>query len=59
MEILILKEVKEYRKETLIAMLYKYQDLACNIDYIVNSVESDIIHRNISLIESVLIYKEY
>lgn len=59
MKILTLKEVKQHKKETLKDMLYKYQNLACNIDYIVNSLESDIIHKNISLIESVLIYKEY
>ena len=56
---LTLKEVKSYRKETLVAMLYQNQDLACNIDYIKNPVESDIIQSNINLLESVLIYKEY
>lgn len=34
-------------------------DEACNIDYTINQIECDIIHRNISLIESVLIHKEY
>ena len=28
------EEVKLYRRETLVAMLYKYEDMACNIDYI-------------------------
>ena len=56
---LTLKEVKQLRKESLIATLYQQQDWACNIDYIINPIESDIIHSNISLIESVLIFKEY
>jgi hypothetical protein len=56
---LTLKEVKSYRKETLVAMLYQNQDLACNIDYIKNPIESDIVQSNINLIESVLIFKEY
>ena len=34
-------------------------DEACNIDYILSPISSDIIHRNISLIESILIHKEY
>ena len=56
---LTLKEVKQLRKESLVAELYKFQDWACNIDYIKNPIESDIIHSNITLIESVLIYKEH
>jgi hypothetical protein len=40
-------------------MLYQNQDLACNIDYIKNPIESDIVQSNINLIESVLIHKEY
>ena len=56
---LTLKEVKQLRRESLIAELYKFQDWACNIDYIKNPIESDIIQSNINLIESVLIYKEY
>ena len=56
---LTLKEVKQLREESLVAELYKFQDWACNIDYIKNPIESDIIQSNINLIESVLIYKEY
>ena len=56
---LTLKEVKQLRKESLIAELYKFQDWACNIDYIKNPIESDIIQSSINLIESVLIYKEH
>ena len=56
---LTLKEVKQLKKESLITELYKFQDWACNIDYIKNPIESDIIQSNINLIESVLIYKEH
>ena len=56
---LTLKEVKQLRKESLIAELYKFQDWACNIGYIKSPIESDIIQSNINLIESVLIYKEH
>lgn len=56
---LTLEEVKQLRRESLIAELYKFQDWAYNIDYIKNPIESDIIQSNINLIESVLIYKEY
>lgn len=53
------KEVSMYRKETLVAMLYNFQDLACNIDYVKQPLESDIVHSNITLIESRLIHKEF
>lgn len=53
------KEVSMYRKETLVAMLYNLQDLACNIDYVKQPLESDIVHSNITLIESKLIHKEF
>ena len=59
MEKLTQKELKMYRKETLVAMLYKYQDLACNVDYIKEELKSDIIQHNINLIESRLLYKEF
>lgn len=53
------KEVSMYRKGTLVAMLYNLQDLACNIDYVKQPLESDIVHSNITLIESELIHKEF
>jgi hypothetical protein len=56
---LTIKELKQYCKSSLIAMLYQQQDWACNIDYVIHPIQSDIIHKNISLIESILIYKEY
>ena len=56
---LTLTELKQFRKESLIAELYTQQDWACNIDYIKNPIESDIIQSNINLLESVLIHKEY
>lgn len=56
---LTLTELMQYRKESLIAELYIQQDWACNIDYIKNPIESDIIQSNINLLESILIHKEY
>lgn len=56
---LTLAELKNYRKESLVAELYTQQNWACNIDYIKNPNESDIINSNITLIESILIYKEH
>ena len=53
-----IEELKGLRKESKVAMLYQQQDLACNLDYILYPIESDIVQRNISLLEQVLIYKE-
>ena len=53
-----IEELKGLRNESKVAMLYQQQDLACNLDYILYPIESDIVQRNISLLEQVLIYKE-
>lgn len=58
MEKLTIKELKNYRRESLVAELYRYQDLACNIDYIKEPIKSDIIQHNINVLEQVLIFKE-
>lgn len=36
-----------------------FQDLACNIDYILNPIESDLVQRNINLLESKILYNEF
>lgn len=59
MEKLTLKQLKQCSKEILVSLLDKNQDLACNIDYVLNPLESEIIHKNITLIESIIIFKEY
>ena len=51
--------IKDLKGKDLNSLLNYYQDLACNIDYIIQPIESDIINKNINLIESILIYKEY
>ena len=53
-----IEELKGLRNESKVAMLYQQQDLACNLDYILYPIESDIVQRNISLLEQILIYKE-
>ena len=53
-----IEELKGLRNESKVAMLYQQQDLACNLDYILYPIESDIVQSNISLLEQVLTYKE-
>ena len=53
-----IEELKDLRHESKVAMLYQQQDLACNLDYILYPIESDIVQSNINLLEQVLIYKE-
>lgn len=36
-----------------------FQDLACNIDYIVEPILSDLINSNINILESKILYSEY
>lgn len=51
----VLNMTTEQRKET----LDLYQDKACNTDYILNPIESDIIQRNINLLESKILHNEF
>lgn len=46
---------KDKRKE----LLNELQDKACNIDYILQPIESDFIQKNINKLESKIIYKEF
>ena len=59
MKLLTQREVNGMSKDERTELLYKLQDLACNIDYIANPIESDMVHRNISMIESKITFKEY
>ena len=52
------KEVLEMSETKQLELLLKFQDEACNLDYILYPIESDILQRNTSLLEQVLIYKE-
>jgi hypothetical protein len=56
---LTIKEVKSLSVLVLKNELNTLYDLACNIDYLESPIESDVIQRNITLIESVLIHREY
>ena len=51
----VLNMTTEQRKET----LDLYQNKACNIDYVLQPIESDIVQRNINLLESKLLYNEF
>lgn len=51
----VLAMTKQERKE----QLNYFQDLACNIDYTVNQLESDTIQRNINLLESKILHNEF
>ena len=51
----VLNMTTEQRQET----LDLYQDKACNIDYVLQPIESDIVQRNINLLESKLLYNEF
>ena len=53
-----IEELKDLRKESKIAILYQQQELACNLDYALYPIESDIVQSNINLLEQVLIYKK-
>ena len=59
MEALTQKQIlgmdKEQRKEK----LDYFENLACNTDYVVYPLLSDLIQRNISLLESKMLYNEY
>ena len=58
-KLLTIKEIKNLSSIVLKRELdYLYND-ACNIDYVLNPLESEIIHKNITLIESIIMFKEY
>ena len=59
MKALTQKQVLKMRKQERINTLNYLQDLACNIDYIVQPLLSDIVHKNISMLESKILYNEY
>lgn len=59
MESVKILTIKDLKGKDLNSLLDYYQDLACNIDYILQPIESGIVHKNINLIESVLIHKEF
>ena len=52
------KEVLGMSKTKQLELLLKFQDEACNLDYVLYPIESDIVQSNINLLEQVLIYKK-
>jgi hypothetical protein len=59
MKLLTHKDILAMSKQERVNLLDRLQDEACNIDYVLNSTESDIVHRNISALESKIIYNEF
>jgi len=59
MNLLTQSDVNAMAKEERINALDYWQDEACNIDYLVNPLESDIINRNVSILESKILHNEY
>lgn len=59
MNALTQKQVLKMRKQKRIDTLNYLQALACNIDYISQPLLSDVIQKNISMLESKLLYNEY
>lgn len=58
-KLLTIKEIKNISLVVLKKELNDLYDDSCNIDYVLNPLESEIIHKNITLIESIIIFKEY
>lgn len=59
MKLLTHKDILAMSKQERADLLDRLQDEACNIDYILNPIESDFVQRNISTLESKIIYNEY
>ena len=59
MKLLTHKDILTMSKQERADLLDKLQDKACNIDYILNPIESDFAQRNISALESKIIYNGY
>ena len=51
----VLKMNRSERQE----QLDYFQDLACNIDYLIEPILSDLINSNIDMLESKILYNEY
>ena len=59
MNALTQKQVLKMRKQERINTLNYLQDLACNVDYTVQPLLSDVVQKNISMLESKILYNEY
>ncbi len=59
MKLLSNKDINKMSKDERKELLNELQDKACNIDYILQPIESDFIQKNINKLESKIIYNEF
>lgn len=59
MKLLTQNDINKMSKDKRKELLNELQDKACNIDYILQPIESDFIQRNINKLESKIIYNEF
>jgi hypothetical protein len=59
MKLLTQNDINKMSKDKRKELLNELQDKACNIDYILQPIESDFIQKNINKLESKIIYKEF
>lgn len=59
MKLLTQNDINKMSKDKRKELLNELQDKACNIDYILQPIESDFIQKNINILESKIIYNEY
>jgi hypothetical protein len=59
MKLLTQNDINKMSKNKRKELLNELQDKACNIDYILQPIESDFIQKNINKLESKIIYNEF
>jgi hypothetical protein len=59
MKLLTQNDINKMSKDKRKELLNELQDKACNIDYILQPIESDFIQKNINKLESKIIYNEF
>jgi hypothetical protein len=59
MKLLTQSDINKMSKDKRKELLNEFQDKACNIDYILQPIESDFIQKNINILEAKIIYKEF
>jgi hypothetical protein len=59
MKLLTQSDINKMSKDERKELLNELQDKACNIDYILQPIESDFIQKNINILEAKIIYNEF
>jgi hypothetical protein len=59
MKLLTQNDINKMSKDKRKELLNELQDKACNIDYILQPIESDFIQKNINILEAKIIYNEF